>query len=83
MCLCSLCFPIIIVLMIHYSGIYSVQVSTGQAHVVSSCQLFIQEDMPLERPDEEAVLPSFVEKLEDIDVDDGAEIALQVLSHVS
>ena len=46
--------------------------------VVSSCQLFIQEDVPLERPEEEAVFPSFVEELQDVEVDDGAELALQV-----
>ena len=57
---------------------YSVQVGVGEVRVVSSCQLFIQEDVPLERPEEEAVFPSFVEELQDVEVDDGAELALQV-----
>ena len=54
------------------------QVGVGEVRVVSSCQLFIQEDVPLERPEEEAVFPSFVEELQDVEVDDGAELALQV-----
>ena len=54
------------------------QVGVGEVRVVSSCQLFIQEDVPLERPEEEAVFPSFVEELKDVEVDDGAELALQV-----
>ena len=57
---------------------YSVQVTSGDTKAVSTCQLFIHEDMPLERPEEQFVLPSFVEKLQDTEVDDGSEYTLQV-----
>lgn len=57
------------------NGVYTVQVTVGDERVVSSCQLFVEG---LEKPEIETVLPSFVEELQDVEVEDGTEFTLQV-----
>jgi len=53
-------------------------VTVEDTKATSTCQLYIQEDAALERPDEEAVLPSFVTQLKDMEVEDGQETCLEV-----